>query len=169
MASNSSTISSSLERLGYGGPDGCVAVGLHREVISGVGATRTLLPEESGALCLLDAATGVTYTLPAPVVGRQFQFAATVSRTSTNAYKIITNSASVFLVGAYMVGDPTVATSGDVFTGDGTTHVAITLDADTEGGLVGTNLVFTCISATQWYVEGLVQGAGTTTTGFATS
>lgn len=169
MASNSSAISGALERLSYGGPAGCIAPGLHREVISGVGATRTLLPEESGALCLLDVATGVTYTLPAPVVGAQFEFVATVSRTSTNAYKIITNAASVFLLGAYMVGDPTVATSGDVFTGDGTSHVAITLDADTEGGLIGTTLRFTCISSTVWYVEGMVQGAGTTTSGFATS
>ncbi len=169
MSSSNSAISATLERLNYGGPDGCIAPGLHREVISGVGATRTLLKEESGALCLFDVATGVVYTLPAPVVGMEFDFGFSVSRTSTNAYKVITNASTVFLLGSYTVSDPTVATSGDVFTGDGSTHVAINLDADTEGGIIGGNLRFTCISATQWYVEGLINGAGTTTTGFATS
>ena len=122
-------LSSNLERLGYGSPDGCVATGLHRQVIQSVGATRTLLPEESGALCLFDAATGVTFTLPAAAEGMQFDFAFSVSRTSTNAYKVITASGD-FLLGAYMAGDPAIATSGDIFTGDGSTHVAITLDAD---------------------------------------
>ncbi len=40
MASNSSGISSALERLSYGGPSGCIATGQHREVISEAVATR---------------------------------------------------------------------------------------------------------------------------------
>ena len=161
-------LSSNLERLGYGSPDGCVATGLHRQVIQSVGATRALLPEESGALCLFDVATGVVYTLPAAAEGMQFDFAFSVSRTSTNAYKVITASGD-FLLGAYMAGDPAIATSGDIFTGDGSTHVAITLDADTEGGIIGGKLRFTAISGTQWYVEGMVIGTGTMVDAFATS
>ncbi len=168
MASSSSTIPSGLERLGYGAPDGCIATGLHREVISEASATRTLLPEESGALCLCDRAAGVVYTLPTPVKGMQFKFGVSVSRTS-NSHKIITGAATQFLLGAYIAGDSAIATSGDVFTGDGSTHVALTFDGDTKGGLVGGELVFTALSSTQWYVSGYVVGTGTMVTAFTTS
>lgn len=139
-----------------------------QEVISSVGATRTLLPRESGALCLNDRAAGIVWTLPPPVVGMTFEFGTTVQRTS-NSYKIITNAATVFLVGAVMAGDATIATSGDIFTADGTTIVALTLDGDTKGGFIGEKLTFRAISATQWLVQGLVIGTGTMATGFATS
>ena len=164
MASSSTTIPTTIERLGYGSADGCIATGLYREVIS-VTSARTLLAEESGALVLLGVASGATVTLPAPQVGMQFEFSVSVQRTS-NSYKIITSGATVFLLGAYMAGDATIATSGDVFTGDGSTHVAITIDGDTKGGFVGGSLVFTCISATQWFVSGDVIGTGTMVTAF---
>lgn len=168
MASNSSGISANLERLGYGSGDGCIATGLHREVIAEAVATRTLLAEESRALCLFDRAAGVVYTLPTPVKGMQFEFSVSVSRTS-NSHKIITSAATVFILGAYMAGDAAIATSGDVFTGDGTTHVSIAIDGDTKGGLVGGCLTFTALSATQWFVSGDVVGTGTMVTAFATS
>ena len=156
-----------LERLNYGAPGGCIATGLHREVIKEAVATRTLLGEESGALCFWDVAAGVTFTLPAPVKGMNFTFAASIIGTGT--YKVITNAATVFLIGAYMVGDATVASSGDVFSGDGTSHVSVTIDSDTKGRLVGGALRFTALSATQWYVDGMVIGTGTTATAFATT
>lgn len=139
-----------------------------QEVISGLGATRTLLPRESGALVLLDRAAGIVVTLPPPVVGMTFEFGTTVQRTS-NAYKIITDKATVFLVGAVMAGDATIATSGDIFTADGTTIVALTNDGDTKGGFIGENFKVRCISATQWLIQGLVIGTGTMVTGFTTS
>lgn len=161
-------LSTDLERLGYSSPTGCAATGIHREVIQSVGATRTLLAGESGALCLFDVATGVTFTLPPAAEGMQFDFAYSVSRTSTNAYKIITATGD-FLLGAYFGVDPTLANSGDPFTADGTTHVALTLDADTEGGIIGGLISLTAISGSQWYISGYVVGAGVQTTGFATS
>jgi hypothetical protein len=159
-------LSSSLERLSYKGDDGCVAVGLHREVVS-VTASTTLTPAQSGALVVLAVASGATVTLPAAAEGMQFDVGVTVSRTS-NSYKIICASGD-FLIGSYMAGDATIATSGDVFTGDGSTHVALTFDGDTKGGLVGGRLRFTAISSTQWYVSGDVVGTGTMATAFATS
>jgi hypothetical protein len=168
MASNSSGISSSLERLSYGGPSGCIATGLHREVIAEAVATRTLLPEESGALCLFDRAAGVVYTLPAPVKGMQFEFDVSVAVTS-NAHKVITNAATVFLLGAVISGNLTVAASGDVFQANGSTHVSISMNGTDTGGLVGGRLKFTAISSTVWYVEGLVVGSGTNADPFATS
>lgn len=161
-------IPTTLERLGYGGSDGCIATGLNRQVIQSVGASRTLLPKESGAMCLFDVATGVAYTLPPAVEGMQFEFFATVSRTSTNAHKV-TCASGDFLLGVVMAGDASIATSGDVFTADGSTHLGITLDADTEGGLIGTKFTVTAISSGQWIIEGLVIGTGTMTTPFVTS
>lgn len=161
------SLSSTLERLGYGSADGCVATGLHREVVS-VTSNTTLTPEKSGALVVLGVASGATVTLPTPKEGMQIDVAVSVSRTS-NSYKVITAAATQFLVGAYIAGDATIATSGDVFTGDGTTHVALTFDGDTKGGLVGGTLRFTALSATQWYVSGFVVGTGTMVTAFATS
>ena len=56
-----------------------------RKVISGEGASRTLLASESGATVLYDRAAGIIYTLPAPVVGLEFDFVTTVSVTGSKA------------------------------------------------------------------------------------
>jgi len=160
-------LSTDLERLGYGSPGGCVATGLHREIVT-VTAAKTLLPEQSGALVLLGVAAGATLTLPTPKEGMQFSVGVTVARTS-GTYKIVTSASTVFLVGGYAAMDETIATSGDFFTLDGTSHVALTIDGDTKGGLRGGKLTFTALSATQWYVEGVVNGTGTLATAAATS
>lgn len=157
-----------IEQIGYNGPKGSLLRGTHRTVIQSVGATRTLLAKESGSLCLLDRAAGVVYTLPTPVEGMTFQFLVTVAVT-TNAYKVITAAATQFLIGKVIMGDVTVAQSGDVFTADGTTIVAISEDGATKGGLLGGEYTVTAISATQWAIFGVTHGAGTLATPFATS
>ena len=163
------TISTDLERLNYGSPAGCIAPGQHRQVIQSVGATRQLLAEESGALCLFDRAAGVVYTLPTPVEGMQFDFMATVSVTS-NAYKTITKTiASEFLIGGVTMSSLTVAESGDFFVANGTSHVAISEAGSTTGGLVGGGYRLTAISATQWAIKGVTCGSGTLADPFATS
>jgi len=156
----------SIPRLNPGGP--VAALGQYRQVIDGVGATRTLAPEESGALCLFDRAAGVVYTLPAPQVGMTFDFTCSVAVTS-NAYKVITNAATVFLLGSVMSGNLTVAASGDVFQANGTTHVAISMNGTDTGGLIGGRIRFVAISATQWVVFGDIVGSGTNADPFATS
>lgn len=161
-------ISTDLERLNYGSAAGCIATGQHRPVIQSVGATRTLLPEESGALCLFDVASGVVYTLPTPVEGMWFEFIVTVAVTS-NAHKIITAAATQFLVGKVIMGDVTVAQSGDVFTADGTTIRALSADGATKGGLLGETYKVVAISTTQWAIDGVSHGAGTLATPFATT
>lgn len=162
------TISTNLERLDYGSPSGSIATGLHRQVINDAVATRTLLPGESGALCLLDRAAGVVYTLPTPVAGMEFEFLATVAVTS-NAHKVITSAATEFLVGGAIMGDVTIATSGDYFEADGTTIRAISANGSTTGGLLGERYKVTAISSTQWAIEGVLHGAGVLATPFAIS
>lgn len=161
-------ISANLERLNYDSSDGCIATGQHREVIQSQGSTRTLLAEESGSLCVFDRAAGIVFTLPAPVEGMQFDFVVKTSITS-NAAKVITNAATVFLTGAIMTGSLTLAEAGACFAGDGSTHVAISMNGSTTGGLKGGRIRFTALSATSWYVEGIAVGSGTTATMFATS
>ncbi len=157
-----------LENLSRQSTEGCLAPGIHAEVIAPTGATRTLTAEESGSLCLLNDAAGVVFTLPAPVVGARFEFLVTVAVTS-NAHKVITNAGTVFLLGGIIMGDVTVATSGDYFEANGSTHVAISAAGATTGGLLGERYQCTCISATQWVIEGVCHGAGTLATPFATS
>lgn len=157
-----------LEQLGKNSPGGCVAPGLHGNVIQSVGATYTLSADESGSTCLQDRAAGVVYTLPEPVAGMKFRFAATVSVTS-NSYKVITNSASVFLVGGVMSANLTVAASGDFFVANGTTHVAITMNGTDTGGLVGGWFDVEAISSTRWLITGVICGSGTNADPFATS
>ena len=163
------TISANLERLSYGAPSGCIAPGLHRQVIKESVATRQLTPEESGSLCVFDRAAGTVFTLPTPVTGMNFEFLVTVAVTS-NAHKVITKTiASEFLVGGVIMGDVTVAQSGDYFEADGTTHVALSAAGTTTGGLLGERYAVTAISSTQWAIHGVCHGAGTLATPFATS
>lgn len=156
-----------IERLGAGRPTGTLGLGQHREVIQGVGATRTLLAKESRALCLMDSAAGVVYTLPVPVEGMQFEFQTTVSITS-NAAKIITNASTVFLLGE-VFGYTTATASGAGFAANGTTIRALSSNGSTTGGLIGDNYTVTAISATQWVIKGSTVGSGTITTPFATA
>lgn len=160
-----STNPQNYEQASYGRP---VQVrGEHRAIIGDAVATRTLLDDESGALCLFDSASGVVYTLPAPVIGMQFEFATTVTITS-NAAKIITNSASVFLLGAVQIILVAAATTLAA-AGNGTTHRAISSNGTTTGGVIGDFYRVTAISATQWVVDGFISGSGALATPFATS
>jgi len=155
-----------IERISYGGSKGSLQLGAHRNVIQGVGATRTLAAKESGSLCLFDRAAGNIYTLPVPVEGMQFEFRVSVLQTS-GANEIKTNSAAVFIGGSVMIGSLTVAESADVFQADPAATVKVTTNATTSGGLVGGSIWVTAISATVWSITGSLVGSGTTGTPFA--
>lgn len=171
------TIPVTRETIAYGGPEGCLLIGPARQVIANQGATRTLKPGESGALCLFDRAAGIVYTLPAPTLvdtGMYFDFLVTVSVTS-NAHKIITDAATTFLVGAVtMVTIATASPAG--FSADGTTIRAISAAGTTTGGLIGETYRVVLLPGstattvpTKWGVSGVQVGSGTIVTAFATS
>ena len=162
------TISTRPFQLGTHSPDGTVAPGLHREIIQGT-ATTTLTPSQSGALCIFtQAATGGIFTLPAPVIGMEFEFATLVSVTASDVNKVITNASTVFLTGGVNIASLT-AGANDFFEANGTTFVALTMGATTTGGLKGGRVRFTAISSTLWAVEGNLVGSGTLADPFATS
>lgn len=162
-------LSTNLERLGNGNSVGCAAPGMHRQIIQSVGATRTLLPEESGAICLFDRAAGNVYTLPTPAEGMEFWFATTVTVTSGAAKVITATVASEFIIGT-LFGYTTDATEIDGFSADGSTIVAVSSNGSTTGGVIGDYYRLTAISSTKWLIDGhIFCGTSTPATPFATS
>lgn len=147
----------------------CLAPALAKVVNSGEGATRTLLADESSALCLFDKADGITYTLPATAaIGTYYDFIVSVAITSSAA-KVITGAATHYLVGGVIMGSATIAEGGAMFPANGTSHVAISSNGSTTGGLIGTNYRITRVSSTVWSIQGVMNGSGTEVTPFATS
>jgi len=139
-----------------------------KNIISGQGATRTLSVDESGSTVLFDRAAGIVYTLPLAKAGTYFDFVITTTITS-NAAKVITGAGTELLIGGYMNVDTDTSNAVAAFTGNGSTHVAVSMNGTTTGGILGTKLRFTCLSSTRWMVEGIVQGSGVVATSFATS
>ena len=140
--------------------------------ISGSGATVTLTAAQSGSTVLFDRAAGIVYTLPTPEVGLLYKFFVSTTITS-NAAKIITNAAAVYLLGNVLsntVGATPAANDGPkTFAGNGTTHIAISMSGTTTGGIIGTWIECECISSTLWAVRGVVCASGVIATPFATS
>ena len=138
------------------------------KVIDSSGATATLSQGDSGSVALFNRAAGIVYTLPAPKVGTYFDFFTTVSVTS-NAYKVITDAGTTFLIGGLGNVDTDSSNAVAAWTGNGSTHVSISMNGTTTGGLLGTNFRLLCVSATQWIVTGTIQGSGTVAPPFSTS
>jgi hypothetical protein len=161
------SISTGLERLGYGSSDGCLALGIHRNVIlSSEGATRTLLAKESGSLVVFDVAGATTFTLPAPVAGMTFDFG--VAITGTGTWTITSAATSQFMTGGVQIGSETLLESADSFAANGSSHYRIVMDADTKGRIKGGGVVrIVGVSSTLWHVSGWLVGAGTLATPFA--
>lgn len=155
------------EQLSYGSPSLSMQRAKAFQVISDGVATRTLTTKEAGALCVLDSAAGVVYTLPTPIAGMTFDFFVSVSRTS-NAHKIITNLATEFLVGAVSLVN-NAATTAEAFGADGTTIRSLSSNGTTTGGIIGDRYTVTAISATQWAITGVLVNSGTAATPFASS
>jgi len=157
-----------LAKLDFGGVEGTLYTGSHREVIADGVATRQLLPSESGALCLFDTAAGVVYTLPTPVAGMEFHFMPSIKTTGT--YKVITKTiASEFILGT-VFGYTTDVTEIDGFVANGTSTVGIAHNGTTTGGDAGGRYTLTAISTTKWMITGNMY-CGTATPGdpFTTS
>ena len=167
-------IAQEVEQLDTGDTEGCKYRGYIREVISGKENTTfpyILKPSESGALCVHGAAGGAQWELPPCDAGLWYEFTATVSVTASDTYVIATSLASTgdFIAGVILGGNLTIGASGDPFTGNGTTHLTITQNGSTTGGLIGDSFVLTAISDTIWVLTQAVSvGSGTNLTPFTT-
>lgn len=138
------------------------------------GSARTLTVNQSGSVNLFDAATSITYTLPAaPVAGLVYDFLWTALETGGQAH-VVTAGAGIFLQGSVITfsGEnvtPSATLGPKQFAGDGATHIKVTMNGTTLGGGIGTWLRFRCISATLWNVTGVVNSpSGTIATPFST-
>jgi hypothetical protein len=156
------SISANLERLNYDSTDGSIAPGQHVEVIA-AGSTKTLLASDSGATVLLDQADGSVLTLPTPAVGMVFDIAVSVSVTSNSHIITTADTATEFLAGGLQMMIDTTAVSEGQFL-NGTSHITLTHNGSTTGGLIGTQYRFVALSSTVWSVTGLCAGSGTLAT-----
>lgn len=141
--------------------------GASTPIIDSSAATLTLTAAQSGSLVLLDRAAGTTVTLPAPVVGLNFSFVVNTSVTSNN-HKVITDAGTTLILGGVAMGEAAGTTTLEALF-NGTTHISILMNGTTTGGLIGTFFNMTCITATQWAIEGIVAGSGTLATPASTS
>lgn len=139
-----------------------------KNVISGSGATASLSELDSGSTVLFDRAAGIVYTLPVAVPGTWFDFVITTTITSNSA-KVITGAATEFLIGSLTSVDTDTGNVLVGFTGNGSTHIAITQNGTTTGGILGTKFKMTCLSATRWMIEGNILGNGAVATPLAAS
>lgn len=137
------------------------------------GTTRTLTTANSGSINLFDSSAGITYTLPAPAVGLNYRFIWTVTQASS-AHVVVTDAGTTFLLGGVEMFSATDVTPSATlgpkfFAANGTTHVKFTSNATTTGTAIGSYLQFVCVTATQWYVYGVVDSpSGSIATPFST-
>lgn len=138
------------------------------------GSARTLTAAASGSVNLFDAATSITYTLPAPAVGLYYDFLWTALETGGQAHVIVTDAGTTFVTGyVETISDVDVTPSATLgpkgFAGNGSSHIKVTMNGTTLGGGIGTFLRFVCISATVWNVSGIIRSpSGTIATPFST-
>lgn len=147
------------------------AVNYKRQVTDtgGVYATPVVLTEaQSGRVLLVDDAAGLDFTLPAIAaaqIGTHYKFLVTTTVTSNNFR--VTAGAADLLKGGIWMADFDTANTGAYFTPDGSDDLVLTMNGSTTGGKKGTWVEFTAISATEWFVHGVVFGDGSLATPFS--
>ncbi len=134
--------------------------------VNDVTANTTLTVADSGQVFLLDAAAGVTVTLPTAAAGLTYTFVVKTSVTS-NSYKITAGSSNGYFMGS--LATTTGTGSADIFTGNGSSDISVTMNGTTTGGLLGTLITITCVTTGLWEVSGTNIASGTIATAFATT
>ncbi len=130
-------------------------------------ATGSVTQAQSGSTITLAPAAATVITLPVtPVVGTSYTFIVITAATGSNTLKVITGSGTQLLQGVIISATTTASVFESVI---GSSNISVAMNGTTTGGLVGTQLEFTCLSATLWQVYGTNFTSGTTATPFATS
>jgi len=137
-------------------------------VVLNGGTDVTLTANQSGAVCVFDAAGASSFTLPAPQKGLHFTFITAVTATADHVVKTATDAAG-FLGGGIVVNttadqldDVSAATDGE--------NDHITMNGTTTGGHVGSTINVWGISdsnaAKCWVAQVALVGSGNTVTPF---
>lgn len=141
------------------------AIKYKRNVLASSGNT-TMTSAMSGSIMLIDGAS-TDYTLPAigtGDVGMHFLFVSTIISTGTQT---ITAGAADLLTGGVAIIDVGAAGT-DYFAPDVSDDLILTMNGTTTGGVaVGSWVQYTAISATRWFVQGVLCGSGTLATPFS--
>ena len=136
------------------------------------GAAVVLTAADSGGLVVMDKTDGSLTTLPeitASNIGMTFEFQWPASYAS-GTQKIITGAAADLIVGTILKMDTDTLTDPlSVESYNGSTHIACVIDNVTDGGLLGSWLRFTAISATQWLLQGVLHHSGSVSATVSTS
>lgn len=129
------------------------------------GAAVVLTPAQSGALCIFDKTDGALFTLPVPEIGLYYDFSVDTVR-STNSHKVITDAGTTFIQGTVL--QMTLADAANVAdAANGSSHISVTMNGTTTGGIAGTRFRLTCRTLTKWEIEGLIIASGSVASSFA--
>jgi hypothetical protein len=152
------------------------AVNFKRQVTDTGGAYATpvaLTEAQSGRIILVDDAAGLDFTLPAIAaaqIGTHYKFLVTVSVTSNN-FRVTAQAGDLLKGGLWMVDFNAAYDSAtrDALWAvpDGSDDLIMTMNGTTTGGKAGTWVEFTAISATEWFVNGVVGADGVIATPFS--
>lgn len=151
--------------------DGVGRVNHKKQVTDTGGAFATpiaLTEAQSGRLLLGDDAAGLDFTLPALAatqIGTYYEILVTTSVTSNSLR--FTAQAGDLLRGGVFIVDFNTANTGTYFTPDESDDLVFSMNGTTTGGKKGTRVRLTAITATGWFIDGLVFGDGTLATPFA--
>lgn len=137
-----------------------------RKVIAD-GADVTLTAADSGALCVFDKSDGAQFTLPAAAAGLTFDFV--IAGTPSSVGHRVECATGDFLLGSVLLDDGDTGLTTSAQAANGTTHLAIDLDAVTDGWLAGGFFSVTAISDTQWVINGHLLHTGSVASPFETS
>ena len=138
-----------------------------RKVINVTSSTRTMTTDESGALVLLNLATGIDITLPAITsddeIGCWYEFKS-ILVASSESYTI-TALAGDLLIGRALLQDTDTANTIVSHAADVSDDLIFTFSDTAE--LVGGSAIFTAITTSRWLVEGLIYHTGNSATPFS--
>lgn len=126
----------------------------------------TLTTAQSGATVLFDAAAATAVALPAIAaadVGTVFKFIWTITATGNHT---ITAQSGDLLAGSAIMG-VSGAADVDTYFPNGSSHLVLTANGSTTGGLKGSVAFYEAVSATQWNVYTIQVCTGTQATPFS--
>jgi hypothetical protein len=134
-----------------------------RRIIDITSSTATLGRNQSGSIVRFDRAAGIVITLPTARAGLWYDFLVKTSVTS-NVYSVV--AAGATKVSGTLVNAKTNAASKS-FVGNGSTHVKVSMNGTTTGGLAGTYFRAFC-DGTAWRINGENLASGSEATPFST-
>ena len=128
-------------------------------------SSTTLDARHAGTVCTINAAAGLTITLPAATgSGREYELVIGTTVTSNNVVIQVANASDTMTGKAEIAQD---AADTEVSFETASTSDTITLNGSTKGGIKGDRILLRDVQANLWYVEAELSGTGTEATPFS--